>query len=162
MRTSMFLMANTRPQKCMSLASIRSYTKRRALLNEQILAIMPTHKSFELLTIVLHIFTWCTKCFEQQNTSNASAKPQKYLLSFELVCYCLAHNQLVHSMFWTRDHIQCSNPQKCVPSFEPLSCTYWAGALIVLNNIPNKATPSGEKSFEAAFYAWWRWIWWKM
>ena len=88
---------------------------------------------------------WTTEHFQCANC----AKPQKYLLSFELVCHCqcLAHIQLVHSISWTREHIQCSSPQKCVPSFEPLSCTYWAGALIVLNNIPNKATPSGEKSF---------------
>ena len=25
-------------------------------------------------------------------------------------------------MFWTREHIECSNRQKCVPSFEPLHC----------------------------------------
>ena len=53
---------------------------------------------------------WTTEHFQCVNCAN----PQKYLLSFELVCHCLAHIQLVHSMFWTREHIECSNPQKCV------------------------------------------------
>ena len=147
-------MVNTRTQMCLSLSSMGTDT-RRTLLNEPLVANVPTHKSFELITIVLF---WTTEHFQCAGCAN----PQKYLLSFELVCHCLAHNQLIHSMFWTREHIQRSNPQKCVPSFEPLSCTYWAGALIVLNNIPNRVTPSSEKSFEAVSYAWWRWIWWKM
>ena len=55
---------------------------------------------------------WKTEHFQCANC----AKPQKYLLSFELVCHCqcLAHIQLVHSISWTREHIQRSNPQKCV------------------------------------------------
>ena len=82
--------------KCLSLFSKGSYT-RLSLLNEPIVANVPTHKSFELLTIVSHIFSWFTQCFEQGNTSNVA--------THKSVCqalnHCLAHIELVHSLFST-------------------------------------------------------------